>query len=35
MVYRKEESNTRGISKVKIGREYDQIVKLLKKNCYL
>ena len=35
MVYRKEQSNTGGISRIKTGRECDPIVKLLKKKCYL
>ena len=35
IVYRKEQSKTRGNRKEKIGREYDQISQLLKKKCYL
>ena len=35
MVYRKEQSKTRGKSTEKIGREYDQISQIIKKKCYL
>ena len=33
--YRKEQSKTRGKSREKIGREYDQISQIIKKKCYL
>ena len=32
IVYRKEQSKTRGKSREKIGREYDQIGQIIKKN---
>ena len=35
IVYRKEQSNTRGKNREKIGREYDQINQIIKKKCYL
>ena len=35
IVYRKEQSKTWGKSREKIGREYDQINQIIKKNCYL
>ena len=35
IVYRKEQSKTRGKSREKIGREYDQISQIIKKKCYL
>ena len=35
MVYRKRQSKTRGKSREKIGREYDQISQIIKKKCYL
>ena len=35
IVYRKEQSKTRGKSGEKIGRKYDQISQIIKKKCYL
>ena len=35
IVYRKEQSKTRGKSREKIGREYDQISQIIKKKFYL
>ena len=35
VIYRKENSNTRGKSREKIGREYDQISQIIKRYCYL
>ena len=33
--YRKEQSNTSGKSREKIGKEYHQICQIIKKKCYL
>ena len=35
MVYRKEQSKTRGKSREKIGREFDQTNQIIKRKCYL
>ena len=35
LVYRKEQSKSGEKSREKIGREYDQISKIVKKKCYL
>ena len=35
IVYRKEQSKTRGKKRKKIGREYNQISQIIKKKCYL
>ena len=35
IVYRKDQSNTRGKSREKFGREYDQISQIIEKKCYL
>ena len=34
IVYRKEQSNTRGKSREKIGRKYDQVSQIVEKKCY-
>ena len=35
IICRKKQSKTRGKSREKIGREFDQISQIIKKKCYL
>ena len=35
ITYRKEQNETRGKSREKTGKEYDQISQIIKKKCYL